>query len=336
MNIEIPKIVYGSSALGNLYEAVPYEKKRLIVEQWLRHQPNLAVIDSAGKYGAGLALESIGRCLKDLDVPQKRVVISNKIGWKRVPMSGPEPTFDCGLWIDIDHDVVECMGYDEMFECFEQGNELLGDYCSQLVSVHDPDEFIARASSEEEQKKRYDRVLDSYRALSQLRQSEQVIGVGVGSKDWRLIQRLFDDGVPLDWVMFANSFTLYSHPMELLEFMSRLNAAGVVMINSAVFNAGFLIGGKWFDYREVSPESDPELFDWRDRFFAICERHNVSPALACCQFGLSVPGVVSLALNTSRPERVADNVSFVEQSLPSEFWRMLKKDGLLSNDYPFL
>ena len=38
---------------------------------------------------------------------------------------------------------------------------------------------------------------------------------------------------------------------------------GVDVINSAVFNGGFLTGGTFFDYREVTPESDPELFAWR-------------------------------------------------------------------------
>ena len=63
VSLELPKIIFGSSALGNLYGIVPDETKLSIVENWIQHQPN-PVIDSAGKYGAGLALENIGRCLK--------------------------------------------------------------------------------------------------------------------------------------------------------------------------------------------------------------------------------------------------------------------------------
>ena len=52
----------------------------------------------------------------------------------------------------------------------------------------------------------------------------------------------------LDWVMFACSLTVYSPPPELIEFIAHLHARGVGMINSAVFYAGFLTGGRWFDY----------------------------------------------------------------------------------------
>jgi len=336
MDIKLPKIIFGSSALGNLYEWVSYEKKLAIVENWIRHQSSLTVIDSAGKYGAGLSLESIGKCLKALGVSPERVLISNKLGWKRVPLTTPEPTFDHGLWIGIENDVLECMGYDGIYECYEQGNEILDDYEAKLLSVHDPDEFIARAKTPDEAEQSYQAVLDGYRALAELRESGKALGIGIGSKDWRLIKRLFDDGVPFDWVMFANCCTLYSHPEDLREYMEQLRQAGVAMINSAVFNAGFLIGGKWFDYRQVTREEKPELFDWRDRFFRICDEYGISPALACCQFALNVPGVVSLALNTSRPERVGDNVGFANNVVPESFWRALKENELLEADYAYL
>jgi hypothetical protein len=47
--------------------------------------------------------------------------------------------------------------------------------------------------------------------LVELREQGSVRAVGVGSKDWNIIQRLVHDGVSLDWVMLANSFTLYTH-----------------------------------------------------------------------------------------------------------------------------
>lgn len=38
------------------------------------------VFDCAGKYGAGLALQSLGNCLKILNVKPENVLISNKLG----------------------------------------------------------------------------------------------------------------------------------------------------------------------------------------------------------------------------------------------------------------
>ncbi|MEC8279990.1 MAG: aldo/keto reductase, partial [Verrucomicrobiota bacterium] len=127
MSLELPKIIFGSSALGNLYGIVPDETKLRIVENWIQHQPN-PVIDSAGKYGAGLALENIGCCLKKLNVGPDNVLISNKLGWKRVPLTTEEPTFEKGAWFGMEYDAEQCISYEGILECYHQGNELLGDY----------------------------------------------------------------------------------------------------------------------------------------------------------------------------------------------------------------
>ncbi|MEC8649886.1 MAG: aldo/keto reductase [Verrucomicrobiota bacterium] len=335
MPIELPKIIFGSSALGNLYRVVPDATKLSIVDNWIRYQRN-AVIDSAGKYGAGLALENIGRFLKKLKVDPASILISNKLGWKRIPLTSKEPTFEKGAWFGIEYDAVQCISYDGILECYHQGNELLGDYRAQLLSVHDPDEYLNNAKTEAERKERYRDIINAYQALSELRDSGCALGIGVGSKDWKIIQRLYDDGIHFDWVMLANSFTLLTHPPEVMEFIHTLHETGIQIINSAVFNAGFLTGGQYFDYQVVSRDSHSNLFKWRDYFIDTCEQHNISPALACCQFALSPPGVVSLALNTSNPERVADNVKFANEKIPPNFWKALKENRLLEENYPYL
>ena len=40
---------------------------------------------------------------------------------------------------------------------------------------------------------------------------------------------------------------------------------------------------------------------------AICQRFDVKPADVCVQFGLAVPGIISIALNTGHPERIKAN-----------------------------
>lgn len=335
MSLELPKIIFGSSALGNLYRVVPNATKLSIVKNWIQHQRD-AVIDSAGKYGAGLALENIGRCLKELKVDPANITISNKLGWKRVPLISEEPTFEKGAWFGMEHDAVQSISYEGILECYHQGNELLGDYKAQLLSVHDPDEYLNTAETDSAREQCYKDILGAYQALAELRDSGKALGIGVGSKDWKIIQRLHKDGIQFDWVMLANSFTLLTHPPEVMDFIDTLHQAGIQIINSAVFNAGFLTGGRYFDYQVVSRDGHSDLFDWRDRFIDLCSQHNISAALACCQFALSPPGVVSLALNTSNPERVADNVKSVNEKIPPNFWNALKENQLLEENYPYL
>jgi D-threo-aldose 1-dehydrogenase len=249
-------------------------------------------------------------------------------------LRGPEPTFERGVWAGIAHDAESQISYEGILKCYEQGNELLGaGYPAQLVSVHDPDEYLAAAKTPAERTQRFADVLGAYRALFELKRAGKVTAVGIGSKDWRVIREIAEH-VPLDWVMFACSLTVYSHPPELLVFIAELHARGVGMINSAVFHAGFLTGGAWFDYRKPDPVKDAALFQWRDRFLATCRKFAAKPADVCVQFGLALPGVVSVALNTGKPERIAENVASASNPIPAELWCALKDLGLVDQNYP--
>jgi D-threo-aldose 1-dehydrogenase len=158
--------------------------------------------------------------------------------------------------------------------------------------------------------------------------------VGVGAKDWTAMRELVDS-VELDWVMLACSFTVLRHPPEVVAFVDRLQRAGIGVVDSAVFHAGFLTGGEFFDYRRVDAASADgrPLFAWRDRFHAICRAHDVSPAAACVRFALSHPAVACVALNTSRPEQVRANVALGDARPPARFWSALKDAGLVRRDY---
>lgn len=336
--LRVPEIVYGTSCLGNLYEALPDETKLAISREWFAHHRPPAVIDSAGKYGAGLALEVVGKNLRALNIPSDQVVISNKLGWKRVPLTTPEPTFEQGVWADLEFDAEQCISYEGILECWQQGCELLGEeYAPQLLSVHDPDEYLAAAVSPADRDQRLEDIRGAYRALHELKQQGKAAGIGVGAKDWRIVKEVAELA-DLDWVMLANSLTIYRHPPELLKFVEWLTERNIAIINSAVFHAGFFVGGKFFDYRVLSPDdSDDQLvFAWREKFHELCRQHDVDPAVACIQFALTPPGVVSIALNTSKPEHVSRNVDSINANVPAEFWQAAQEQQLIDHAYPYL
>src|SRR6185436_3349385 len=91
-DLAIPRLVFGTSCLGNLYEALPRDVKLAISRESFAQVPAPVVLDTAGKYGAGLALEVIGANLRELGVSPDAVIISNKLGWLRKPLTTPEPT----------------------------------------------------------------------------------------------------------------------------------------------------------------------------------------------------------------------------------------------------
>jgi D-threo-aldose 1-dehydrogenase len=335
--LDVPPIIYGTSFLGNLYKELPWETKLSIMREWFNASDLPVVVDSAGKYGAGLALEVIGKGLKELGVAPDKVMISNKLGWYRVPLDGPEPTFEKGAWANLKNDAVQKISYDGILECWHQGNDLLGDYNADLVSVHDPDEYLAAASDEKDRSERLDDIKGAYKALFELKEKGLVKAVGIGSKDWHVIKELYSD-VKFDWVMIANSLTIYRHPEDILSFIEQLSNDGAGVINSAIFNAGFLTGGEYFDYRLIDPNdpADKERLEWRKRFFAVCDDFGVQPGDACLHFAVSPPQVCSVALNPSKPERIKRNVEVLQTEVPSGFWKALKENDVIDRNYKYL
>ncbi len=336
--ISLPPVVFGTSALGNLYSEISDDIKTAIVKECLLNVLKPVVFDSAGKYGAGLALEKLGQILQNLKADPKDVIISNKLGWLRTPLISVEPTFEKGVWFGIKNDARQNISYDGILECWEQGNQLLGGGLTpQMVSVHDPDEYLLKARNDEEFKTLFSHIIEAYKALSELKSQGKVKAIGVGSKNWRIIP-LIAEKIDLDWVMFANSMTIYRHPKDLLDFMEKLHANGVAVINSAVFHAGFLTGGDFFDYVPIKPDTaeNIEKFRWREEFISICSKYDVVPANACVQFAMSPPAVASISLNTSNPLRIKNNVESAHCNIPSGFWREMIVKGLIDKNYPYL
>jgi D-threo-aldose 1-dehydrogenase len=334
--IKLPPVIFGTSGLGNLYEATPYSTKLEIIRECVNNAPGIAMFDTAGKYGAGLALEVLGKALEELQVPKEKVIISNKLGWYQTELTTPEPTFEKGIWCDIKNDAVQKISYEGILECFEQGNQLLGNYPSQIASVHDPDEYLDAAVDKADDARRYNDILEAYRALKDLKASGKIISYGVGAKNWRSIERISRD-VKLDWVMIANSLSVHSHPKELLDFVQQLHEQGTVIINSAVFNGGFLVGRGHYNYVWVDPatERGKELFKWREKFFAICKQFDVQPAEACFNFSFNIPGITSVAFSTTKPGKVKSNIELATRQMPPGFWKAMVEAGLLE-ELPFL
>ncbi|WP_341834420.1 aldo/keto reductase [Chitinophaga pollutisoli] len=326
--LKFPEIIFGTSGLGNLYEAWPQSVKMEVIGECVLHAPGPLVFDSAGKYGAGMALETLGAGLKAAGVAPRDVVISNKLGWLRTPLQTPEPTFEPGVWKNLQHDAVQSISYDGILACYEQGDKLLGDYRANWVSIHDPDEYLAAAPTLQEKTERFRDILGACAALQELKREGKVTAVGIGAKDWTVIREICRHTTP-DWVMIANSMTMHSHPGSLVEFLLQLQEMGVAIINAAVFNGGFLTGLDYYNYQPVAAITHPQLFRWRKWLYAVCDKFDVSPAAACIAFAKRAPGVQSIALNISRRHSAKHHAATAQTQIPLAFWQQLVAQGLI-------
>ena len=327
--MKLTPIIFGTSCLGNLYKVVPFETKVAIAAEWFKAFDR-PVIDSAGKYGAGMSLDCIGRALRELGKQPGDLAISVKLGWRRSRRlaAGEEPTFEPGAWAGLEWDAVQDISYDGILRCFAEAKELLGGFPVDLVSVHDPDEYLSAATASAEatavKKDAKADILGAYKALFELKARGAVKGVGIGAKDWRVIRLLWREGVTFDWAMFACAPTLLVHPPELLDFVRELKAAGVTLIDSAVFNGGFLTGGDMIDYRTADPVKDAAAFAFRDRYLALCRAYALDPAAPAVEYAYRL-GFDAVALNTSSPRRILQNAAYAHLAAPAAFWKELEK-----------
>ncbi len=100
----------------------------------------------------------------------------------------------------------------------------------------------------------------------------------------------------------------------------------------------FFTGGAQFDYQEVDPASElgQKLFGWRKAFEVLCSLHQVSPGDAALHFALSHPAIVSIALNTSKPDKMNRNVEILNKTIAESFWKAMKEEELMDPDYRYL
>lgn len=226
------------------------------------------------------------------------------------------------------------ISYDGILRCFQQGNQLLGEYSATMVSVHDPDDYLDESQDIGDRERRANDVVAAYECLNDLKSQNKVESIGIGVKNTAIIELLLDRGVVLDWTMIAGVLTPFVHTLFTRTLLGKLHRRGIEIINAAVFNSGFLVGENHFNYVHQDPHENPSLFAWRRDFFHFCDKHNVTPAHACVQFSFLFSGVSSVALNACSPDHVALNFKYVRDSLPSEsnIWKELAEAKLIHGD----
>lgn len=311
----VPPILFGTAVLGNVHRVIPEQTKFAICGEWFRQVAPPVFIEASHRPGDGAAIELLNRTFHRLDIASEEVVICTELG-------SSDETPD----------------YDSLIRDWEESRRLLGPrYSPQLVSVHDPDDFLTSAKSPDEVASRSYEVFEAFRALRDLKAAGKVAGIGIHTKDWHIAQEI-DAAVHLDWVTLVGCCTVMHHSPAALKFMTTLAARDIAIVNAGVFQSGFLVGGSCLDGRVVSAvdPADRGLFAWRKAFVALCQGHGISPAHACIQFALSAPGVVAVAINSSQPDRVVQNCESVSTKVPPKFWDSMKEEGLLDERYPYL
>ncbi|HRB79115.1 MAG TPA: aldo/keto reductase, partial [Niabella sp.] len=94
----------------------------------------------------------------------------------------------------------------------------------------------------------------------------------------------------------------------------------------------------FFNYVQLNRENPnhQKYYQWRDKYFTLCQEFSIDPPAAAISFGLRVPGITSIALNSSNPQRVQKNIEMANTTIPNTFWQRMKSEQLIDPSYPHI
>jgi D-threo-aldose 1-dehydrogenase len=133
--------------------------------------------------------------------------------------------------------------------------------------------------------------------------------------------RAFVDTGAFDVVLNHNRFTLMDQSAESL--IDYALAAGVAFVNAAPYAGGILAKGPKLQPRYVYSQADPQTISRIEQLQAVCAKYEVELAAAALQFSTRDERISSTVVGISKPERVAQLLSYADTVIPDALWNEL-------------
>jgi D-threo-aldose 1-dehydrogenase len=317
--LSVTRLGLGTAPLGGLYAPVPAAQAHATIER--AYEAGLRFFDTAPLYGYGLAERRLGEVLRRHAADTGS--LATKVG--RLLRAGAPP--DMSQYYKGEPfcrgtpalNPVFDFSYDGAMRSLDESLGRLGLDRVDILHIHDPDDRIDEA------------LTGAYRALDRLRADGTIGAVGVGTNRPEPLLR-FAVEADVDCFLLAGRYTLLDQTG--LAALSSCAQRGIAVIAGGVFNSGILARpdeGATFDY---VPASD-EVLAKAQRLGAASRRHGVPLAAAAMQFPLGHPAVAAVLVGCRSAAEVDENVRLFRQDVPAQFWRELRRDGLIDAGSPY-
>lgn len=319
---------FGAAPLGNMFRDIPEDEALATVEAaW---NDGIRYFDNAPFYGAGLAEIRMGRALTGR--PRDEYVISTKVGRiildevEAAPRDNGEKgeVFKHGRPNKVINDYSE----DATYRSIEDSLKRLGTDHIDIAFVHDVaqdfygDEWLGKF---EEARK------GAFRALDRMRDEGVIKGWGLGVNRVEPIELLLDLEEPRpDVFLLAGRYTLLDHDRALQRVMPLVAERGLGIVVGGPYSSGALVGGPNFEYAPATPAILAKVAAIK----AIADHHGISMKAAGLQFALANPAVTAVIPGASRPSRIAEDGAALRETIPANFWRDLRAQGLVNPAAP--
>lgn len=311
------KLGLGTAPLGNMFRDVPEkEAMETIQTAW---DEGIRYFDTAPFYGAGLAESRLGEILSSYK--RDDYLLSSKVG--RIVLDEKEEKeglFEFGRQNKIQTDYTES----GTLKSIEDSLERLKTDRLDMVYVHDVspdflgDEWITK----------FDEARNgAFKVLDRLRDEGVIKAWGLGVNTTTPIEIALElENAHPDLSLSATQYTLLQHERALERMMPLAEEKGGGLVIGSAFNSGALLGGDFFDYKEITPEIKRKV----EQFTNVARNHGVNLKDAALQFSSAHPAVKAVVTGSTRPDRIKEDLQAMTASIPDAFWQELIEMGLVS------
>jgi D-threo-aldose 1-dehydrogenase len=277
------------------------------------------VIDTAPLYGYGKSEIRIGRAVQGRN--RSDFVLATKVGRLLVLKDeGGDTSQDANWGTDSPLRPKFDFSYDAVMRSVEESLKRLQTDRIDILHIHDPDNHYEQA------------LRGAYPALDKLRSQGVIRAVSAGMNQSEMLARFAREG-DFDCFLLAGRYSILEQGAmdELFPLCAKKNI-GVMLggtYNSGILASKLSVGAK-FNYADA-----PEDVLQRARGLqTVAARHRVSLKAAALQFALAHPQVTCIIPGTRVPDRVSENLTLVDEPIPSTFWAELKAENLIRQDAP--
>jgi D-threo-aldose 1-dehydrogenase len=158
--------------------------------------------------------------------------------------------------------------------------------------------------------------------LRRIRDEGLALHIGVAGGPVGLLRQYLDTGL-FEALITHNRYTLVDRSAEPL--IEAASAAGVAVLNAAVYGGGILARGTSGSDRYAYSAAPPAVLDAVAAMERACAGYGVPLAAAALRFSMRDPRVTSTIIGISRPERVGECLEYVALDLPDELWDELDR-----------
>ncbi|MDE0530183.1 MAG: aldo/keto reductase [Albidovulum sp.] len=314
--MDLPDLGFGGAPVAGLFDPVGEAAASQTLQAAL--DAGLRYFDTAPYYGFGLSERRIGDAVRG----KEGIVLSTKVG--RLLKPGlPDDAAGLGWPKPLPFHPVFDYGYDGVMRSYEDSLQRLGLDRVDILYLHDIDAYT-HGDPSEEARHFNDAVTGGYRALEELRRSDDVSAIGIGVNEVDVCLRVLEHG---DWDIFllAGRYTLLEQD-ALDPLLERCKVQEVKVVVGGPFNSGILAGGATWNYAEAPASVRDRAARLRD----ICEAHSVPLPAAALQFPLAHPVVECVIPGTRTPGELREVMDWKDTDIPAELWTDLKSEGLLN------